>query len=251
MTSGKTKSPVRHVREITPEDYRRAASDFAGNPRALDFLAGIGTDAVVNDKGFVARTILDFTGARQELMTALRDLAQLLDPARGKPAVLEERINAALHGGRYEAQTSFGWDPASVMAHAHQPEAPTRAGAQGRPMLVWLAAESLPLHPVVPIAPGRARTTGFDSSPSYTWPEWSEPLSWAEVRLLRLRPVETLHELSGVTGVWRSSVVENGKFRAFAPAARTQSERLGPKGFAQGFAPDKAGTFAGRTQMAP
>ena len=62
-----SQGPVQHLREIRPQDFRDAAVEFRGSQRALDFLAGFAADAVVNDKGFVARTRLDFTSGQQRI----------------------------------------------------------------------------------------------------------------------------------------------------------------------------------------
>ena len=112
--------PVVHLREIRPEDYRRAAATLADNSRALGFLAGFATDAVVTDKGFIARTAFDFSSARQELGKEFRNLAARLDPDRKrgrKEAPVEALWTHGLFGGPYAEQHSFGWDPATLMGH--------------------------------------------------------------------------------------------------------------------------------------
>ncbi|MFA5591155.1 MAG: hypothetical protein WDA70_10685 [Lysobacteraceae bacterium] len=222
--AGSSSQPVAHLREIRPEEYRAAVQGMRDDARALGFMAGFGTDAVVNEKGFIARTAFDFSSANQKLAHEFRRLALRLDPRhkppRGKPTS-ESLLHAALHGGPYAEQHSFGWDPATLMTHAHQPQAPTHAPTPGQPWLVWLAVESLPWHPVLPIDAQRAQTLGWQRSQTYCWPEWSSPLSAAELRLLRSRPVGTLGDLSGVTAVWQSARTSVGKFGFFAPAART------------------------------
>ena len=112
--------PVVHLREIRPADYRHAAATLADNPRALGFLAGFATDAVVTDKGFIARTAFDFSSARQELGKEFRNLAARLDPDRKrgrKEAPVEALWTHGLFGGPYAEQHSFGWDPATLMGH--------------------------------------------------------------------------------------------------------------------------------------
>lgn len=233
------RAPALHVRNIPPADYRDAAAAFCGNARALGFLAGFGTDAVVNDKEFVARSRFDFSGGQQKLLHEMRLLAADLDPGAKRPRVpLAERIERGVFGGAYEKQHSFGWDPATLMTHAHQPAAPTDSATPGQPMLIWLAVESLPLHPVVPLGPRLAHTTGFSGGRAYVWPQWSEPLSLAEVQLLRQRPVTSLAQLPGVEAVWNSAVTSVGKFGFFLPATRTAS--VG--GIPEGFAPEESET---------
>ena len=192
------RGPVMHLRSIAPTDYRVAVAACRGDDRALGFLAGFATDAVVNDKGFVTRNRLDFSSGQQKLAGEFRVLAAALDPALPRPKVpLATRIDRALFGGPYEEQHTFGWDPASLMTHAHLPAAPTDSATPGQPMTVWLAVEALPLHPVVPVGPRRARTVGFAGTQAYVWPQWAEPLTLPEVALLRQRPVKTkLHSNS-------------------------------------------------------
>lgn len=228
------RAPAVHIRNIPPADYRAAAAAFRGDARALGFLAGFGTDAVVNDKGFVTRSRFDFSSARQQLLHEIRLLAADLDPGTKRPRVpLAQRIERALFGGAYEDRHTFGWDPATLMTHAHQPAAPTDSATPGQPMLVWLAVESLPLHPVLPLGPRMARTTGFSGSRAYVWPQWREPLSLTEVQLLRQRPVNSLVQLPGVEAVWTSAVTSVGKFGFFLPAARTSSDAVLQGRFAQ------------------
>ena len=86
-------------------------------------------------------------------------------------------------------------------------------------MTLWLAVESLPLHPVVPVGPRCARTTGFAGTQAYVWPQWDEPLLLPEVAMLRQRPVESLEQLPGVTALWTSASTRVGKFGFLRPAA--------------------------------
>mgnify|MGYP002133024893 CR=1 FL=1 len=157
-TGGGTPAPVVHLREIRPEDYHRAAATLVDNPRALGFLAGFATDAVVTDKGFIARTAFDFSSARQELGKEFRNLAARLDTDRKrgrKEAPLETLWKNSLFGGPYAEQHSFGWDPATLTAHGQAAIAPTYTKPLAQPGLVWLAVESLPWHPVLPDGNGR------------------------------------------------------------------------------------------------
>ena len=225
--------PVMHLRSIAPADFRAAVTAFRGNERALGFLAGFATDAVVNDKGFVARNRLDFSSGQQKLASEFRALAAALDPGLPRPKVpLTTRIDRALFGGPYEEQHTFGWDPASLMTHAHLSAAPTDSATPGQPMTVWLAVEALPLHPVVPVGPRRVRTAGFAGTQAYVWPQWAEPLTLPELALLRQRPVESLEQLPGVTALWASAVTSVGKYGFLRPAARTRSVTTAPKRFA-------------------
>lgn len=226
--------PFLHLREIPRADYRAAAQQWKDDKRAVGFLAGYACDAVINDKGYVARTQFDFSSARQCLALEFRRLAEMLSPDERRPAVaLETRIQRALDGGPYEDQHTFGWDPATLLTHAHQAISPSASATPGQPMTVWLAVESLPFHPVVPISPTRCATTGFVGTKGYAWPQWSTALNLAEVRLLRQRDPGTLGALPDLAALWSAGITSVGKFRFFLPATRTQSERLKLRGFAQ------------------
>lgn len=228
------RTAVQHLRTLTPADFQAAAHACRHDARALGFLAGYATDAVVNDKGFIARTRFDFTSGQQRMVDEFRKLAQALDPRSCRPRrPLAERIDAALFGGAYEEQHTLGWDPAALMTHAHQPAAPSDSATPGQPMAVWLAIESLPLHPVVPVAARRAETAGFGAGRAYVWPGWETPLTLPEVALLRARPVDTLNALPGVTSLWRAEVTSVGKYGFFRPAARTPSVDPPAGGFAR------------------
>lgn len=228
------RGPVMHLRCIRPEEFRAAVLSCEGDARALGFLAGFATDAVVNEKGYVARNKLDFSSGQQRLAGEFRALAAMLDPATARPAVpLATRIERALFGGPYEQQHTFGWDPASLMTHAHLRAAPSDSGddkTPGQPMTVWLAVEALPLHPVLAATPRHARTVGFEGSRAYVWPQWAEPLTLAEVALVRQRPVESLDKLPGVVAVWAAVVTSVGKYGFLRPGARTRSAGSSPGG---------------------
>lgn len=199
-------------RKISPEAYRLACQGMKGDERALSFMAGWATDTVLRNE-FVAVSRLDMTSGQQKLLRDLRKLAVHLT---------QEHIESAIVGGPYEEQSSFGLDPVAVRTHAHEPKAPTKSSPPGKPGLIWLAFESIPLHPVVPIAPNRTQTTGWRIRPdaAYVWPIWDGMLTLEEVMLLRAFPVEFLSERPGVTEVWSSRYGSTGKYGMLLPALR-------------------------------
>ncbi len=210
-------APVSKLSGIRPEDYRAAACSMRDNPRALDFIAAFATDAVLTQKGYAVRNRLDFSAGQQQFVPKIRSLADALDPTGSD---FETRLRNALFGGPYEDQHSFGWDPVAVRRHAYEAEAPTKSSPPSQPFCVWFAIESLPLHPVFPVSPSRAVTTGFSGN-EYVWPQWGEPLTLGEVRLLRQRPVDTLAELEGVLAIWRSAIASSGRYDTLSTAVRT------------------------------
>lgn len=228
----RSKAPVSKLNCIRPEDYRAAASSMRDNSRALTFLAAFATDAVITNSGFVTPNRLDFSAGQQKFVDKIRHLADELDPARTD---FEARLRKALFGGPYEQikKLSFGWDPVAVRRHACEAAAPTDSDPPCQPFSVWFAIEALPLHPILPVSPRRAETSGFDRD-HYDWPQWSEPLTLEEVRLLRQRPIDKLRELDGVQAIWRSAIARSGKYLTLSVAERTLGYRPTPKRLALG-----------------
>lgn len=200
------------ARRVSPEAYCGACEGMADNPRALRFMSGWASDAVVKKNG-ISVTRMDMTSGQQRL---LRDLRQL------SANIQEKDVYSALVGGPYGSQPSFGLDPVAVRSHAHERKAPTKTPPPGKSGLVWLAFESIPLHPVLPISPYRAQTTGWriDPGPAYVWPIWDEMLTLEEVRLLRSLPIDRLKERQGVNEVWVSYYGSVGKYGMLLPAQR-------------------------------
>lgn len=199
-------------RKMPADTYRNACLQMANDPRALSFMAGWATDSVLRE-GFIAVSRLDMTSGQQKLIKDLRGLA-----AR----VSRDHFRSALEGGKYDDQSSFGLDPVALRTHAHEFQAPTKSKTPGKIGLIWLAFESIPLHPLVPVAQNRAQTVGWRRPPktAYVWPIWSEPLTFDEVRFLRMLPLERLHERPGVTEIWSSRMGKNGKYPWLLPALR-------------------------------
>lgn len=224
-----SQADVSKLNRIRPADYRAAANSMRDNPRALAFLAAFATDAVVSKSGFVTPNSLDFSAGRQEFVDNIRYLAKTLAPPRDKKTI-ETRLHKVLFGEPYEKikKLRFGWDPVAVRRHACEAAAPTDSDPPCQPFSVWFAIEALPLHPVLPVSPHRAETTGFDED-HYVWPQWLEPLTLEEVRLLRQRPVDTLEKLEGVQAIWRSAIAKCGRYRTLSTAERTSGYHPEPE----------------------
>jgi len=227
-----SQTDVSKLNRIRPADYRAAANSMHDTPRALAFLAAFATDAVVSKSGFVTPNRLDFSAGQQQFVDNIRNLAKTLSPLRDKKA-FETRLHNALIGGHYEKieKLRFGWDPVTVRRHACEAEAPTDSEPPCQPFSVWFAIEALPLHPVLPVNPRSVITTGFDGD-RYVWPQWSEPLTLEEVRLLRQRPVGTLEKLEGVQTIWRSAITKCGRYFTLSTAEQTSGYRPEPGRFA-------------------
>ena len=208
------------TRGVTPEQYNQTVADLSGDGRALSFLAAFATDAVITQKGSVGNTRLDLTSGQQALIRNLRDVAKAL--AQSEKA--EASFRSTLFGGAYEDQHAFGWDPAAVLNHAHQAIAPTRMKKAGKAAMVWLAAESLALHPLFP-GPGRVATPGvqrMDNATVYHWSVWQGVVGLPTIRALRLLDLFSARQVPGITEQWISVIGSSGKYGAMLPARRVR-----------------------------
>jgi hypothetical protein len=199
-------------RKVSPEQYRAACKTMINDERALGFMAGWATDAAVYNKA-VRVTRLDMTSGNQKLLRDLRKLAT---------KIKKVHFESALKGGPYENQSSYGLDPIAVRSHAHEPKAPTKSKPPGKPGLIWLAFESIPLHPVVPIDSNKSYTTGWrmGSDPGYVWPIWDGLLTLDELFLLRTMPVDSLYDRYDINEIWFSRYGSSGKYGMLLPAQR-------------------------------
>ncbi len=204
------------TKRVTPEEFQGALASMAGDARARSFLAGFVLPAILDGNGFLSSTRLDMTSGRQQLLADLRRLAEALQ----EPGAARRAFQRALFGGPYEAQSSYGWDPAAVRRHALEAKAPTTSKPPGKPGLVWLAAESLAWHPMRPWD-GRAYTTGCERLGGdwvYFWPIWSGCLDAVTARTLRQLSHDQVRRLPGVTACWASTFDSSGQYGALLPA---------------------------------
>lgn len=199
-------------RKVKPEAYRLACKKMNGDERALGFMAGWASDTVIRD-GTVSVTRMDMTSGQQQLLRDLRTLAR---------RITQEHFVSAVLGGPYEDQSSFGLDPVAVRSHAHEPQAPNKSSPPGKPGLIWLAIESIPLHPVAPIRANRTQTTGWrpGKNTAYVWPIWNGFLTLEEAWLLRSLPVDSLFDRFDIIEVWSSRYGSSGKYGMLLPAQR-------------------------------
>ena len=210
-------------RKVKPQEYRQACLQMAGDSRALSFMAAFCSDTAVDLKGFIVPSRLNMTSGQQKFVANLRVVANDLgsDTQKGNTDFFKN----ALLGGEYEEQYSFGWDPVAGRNHAHEAISPSKSRPPGKKGLVWLAAESLALHPVVPVN-GWARPLGCEKIGQekelfYFWPLWSDAvLGLDEIRMLRALNYNALCRRPGVTEVWASEFGQSGKYGLFKPATR-------------------------------
>jgi hypothetical protein len=200
------------TRKIPLVQYQQACEKAEQNQdrRALAFLAGWGTDAVLDKDGFVRGTRLDLTSGQQKLIRDLRGLALVLQD----DTLARSVFATALFGGDYGTdQSSYGLDPATQRSHATEHQAPSKSKTVGKRGWIWLFAESIPLHPVIPLDDRRALPAGF--SDGYYWPVWNGYLSLNEVMSLRALSKDVVKKIDGVLEVWHSAYLQIGKYGAF------------------------------------
>lgn len=200
------------LRKVSPELYRRQCERMKNDDRALGFMAAWGTDTVLKD-GCMSETRFDMTSGQQKLLKSLRAMVV---------KIKREHFASALLGGPYEAQSSFGLDPVAVRSHAHESEAPTNSDPPGKKGLIWLAYESIPLHPLIPTASGKPSTLGWSDYPKagYVWPIWRGFLNLKEIALLRAYPLDMLYDRPEIAEVWYARYGKNGKYGMLYPAKR-------------------------------
>ena len=220
-------SPV--TRKITPEAHAKALDEHGHDARFVRFLAGMVTPTVHTKEGTLANTRLDMTSGSQKLLLNLQSLAREMSSAgkktkkakRSTEPLARSYFTEGLFENRYRrGEPSFGWDPNTVQDHAYSPRAPSQMKPTSRPGVVWLVAEALALHPILPVR-GRAVTTGtarVEGQTVYYWPTWEEPADIHWVRAVRRVPLARVGNVSGVGAVWRSAFGKSGKYGLLRPA---------------------------------
>ena len=217
--------------KVAPTEFASRVTNITDREEA-DFFAAFGSEMVLAPStGDVKPTAFHMTAGQKKFLKSARELAESLDPtqllsARQKP---DQRLEScrgafseALFGPwRYQdSEHSLGWDPGTEALHAFSAAAPTDAGPASVRAAVWLAFESLPLFPCVPVG-SRLRTAGFDrEGERFVWPLWNAPISLPVLRSLLTCPQLFEHPLSavklreqGICAVYASRCVRdaNGK----------------------------------------
>ncbi|TWT74821.1 type I-G CRISPR-associated protein, Cas3-extension family [Allorhodopirellula solitaria] len=164
------------------------------------FLTGFGSEVVLaKSKPEVKPTGFHMTAGQQRFLKNVKELASSLDPnqrssKRQKESErLEELQDAYLTAirGPWTYKDSFhslGWDPATEGLYALSDRSPSDAGPTSVRAAVWLAFESLPLFPAIPVS-NVLHTTGFDRSGQHLrWPIWDDAISVETLRCLLSHP---------------------------------------------------------------
>lgn len=233
------------TRKITPEQHAEVLRKHRDDDRFVRFLAGMVTPTVQKTERkkdgkieeTLANTRLDMTSGSQQLLAQLQALAKKMSPAGAKPKPKRKKspseplalqyFREALFERRYHrGSPSFGWDPNTIQDHAYSPRNPSQMKPTSRPGVVWLVAEGLALHPVLPKR-GRAVTTGtarLKRQTVYYWPAWDDPADIAWIRAVRRVPLWRLKQVSGVRRVWTSAFGSSGKYGMLRPAVPYEAE---------------------------
>lgn len=204
-----------------PADFRALMLRLIGDPEAAEFVAAYATGVAVDGSGQTKPTSFHLTAGQQRFMDAVLDL---------RAAVTREDLVEALHGpwvGRIGPKDTR-WRAASERSRALLSFDPGKEKSATVAGAAWLAFQSLPLFPVVPVGP-RAVTTGFTGRgkrEQFTWPVCEMALNLSEIRVILGHP--KLGETSpgerrrrGIAQVLRADVVRNpqgyGNFSASQP----------------------------------
>ncbi len=205
-----------------------------GDRRYADFLVAFGSEAVESETngkktGEIADTALrTMSGAgHQHFLGFMR---QLIADVR------EGHIEKALFNSwRYDdplENHTMRWDPMDDVRYALRWRNSSGDPERKKTGSVWganrLAIEALPLLPTAPVS-AKLETTGFcqrkGKGVTWTWPIWSVPLGLDMVRsLLSLRelqkevPDRGALSAMGVSEIYRSQRITQGKYRNFTPA---------------------------------
>lgn len=172
-------------------------SDLSSASEAAAFLAAFGSEFIKDKKAKadVKPTGFHMTAGQQRFLKSAKDVADSLEPNQlafkrqkkeARMQELREAYRVALNGPwtYQDAYHSLGWDPATEGLYALSDSSPSDAGARSVRAAVWLAFESLPLFPAVPIG-NRLHTTGFDrNGTAFTWPIWEPPISLESLRIM-------------------------------------------------------------------
>ena len=215
------------------QQFRKVAQEAQGastleDRRYADFVAAFGCDGLsISDKD---RKIQDtalrtMSGAgHQHFLKSMRELVKVTEEAHLRDSLF-------LLWRYADPRPSLRWDPMDDRRHAlrwHDPSDTSRSPVRTMRGANRLAIEALPLLPTAPV--GRwLHTTGFsprrDEGVLFTWPIWDVSLSLDSVRsLLSLpelqesQPRQDRLTAIGVTAVFRSQRITQGKYRNFTHA---------------------------------
>lgn len=208
-------------------------SDSFSSEEVAAFLTAYGSEMIIDKKAKpdVKPTAFHMTAGQQRFLSSVGEIANSLDPQQraGKRQSEHERLGElrgaytiALQGPWTYADSnhSLGWDPATEGLYALSDVSPSESGPRSVRAAVWLAFESLPLFPSVPVG-NRLRTTSFDiKSTSFKWPIWTQPMTIETLTVilgsneLQQEPPDTqVLRVRGIQAIMRSQCVRDANNR--------------------------------------
>ena len=214
-----------------PEDFRKQLEN-CDDDEVIRFFCAFGSESITaKSTPDVKPTAFHMTAGQQRFLKACLDLSKSLDQSENRTSrqTKEDRLKElngawreALFGPwTYSDEThSLGWDPTTEGLYALSDRSPSSAGARAVRGAVWLAFESLPLFPSIPVRK-KLHTTGFDlEAKLFTWPIWEPSISLDSLRTLLaaqdlIEKSPNMGQLNqrGCTTLFRSQCVRDGNGR--------------------------------------
>jgi hypothetical protein len=123
---------------------------------------------------------------------------------------------------------SLRWDPEDDRRYALRWDNPSGDPARNVRGANRLAIEGIPMYPTIPTT-NSLKTTGFEgnnaSNTFWIWPVWKYPISidvcrslLAHAELQKNHPSIELFQSIGVSAIFKSQRITQGKFRNFTPS---------------------------------
>ena len=191
---------------------------------AVALLAGFAAEAGPEDR--VARTDFDLvdSSGRLAFLETARELMRLSEPARVRATLLHP-------WERRDERWSLRWDPAEDRRYALLDRDPTASNNKSRSewMANLLAYRALSAFPcaVARSGPATAAWRRDEAGWFFTWPIWSELLSFDVIRSLlgshefgQANPSAATLHARGILAAYRCRRVENGDYVNLSPAKR-------------------------------
>ncbi len=217
-------------REMLISHFRKSEGN---NHEWVDVLSSLGSEIVRDgSKGLVKPSPFYMTAGKQKFLKIVHEVAESMKSETSK------HLEEALFGSwKYmDDFHSLGWDPSTERIHALRERAPSFDQAKCVRAAVYLAAESLPLFPIIVVPRIKVTAVGFfrdgDGNDCFVWPLWKPPIGIDSLKsLLTLRE---LHEANrnrnslirrGIFAVYVAERSEFGKgYGIFRPAYAVWSE---------------------------
>jgi hypothetical protein len=221
-----------------PEVFRTELLKVETDERCRFFCAFGSESITAKSTSDVKPTAFHMTAGQQRFLKLCAVLSNSLDPTEKRTSRQTneqrlEELNAAwretLNGPwTYSDDThSLGWDPTTEGLYALSDRSPSASGARSVRGAVWLAFESLPLFPSVPVRK-KLQTTGFDvDAKHFTWPVWRPSISlhtlhtWlAAPELVEPKPDMPRLKRRGFSALFRAQCLRDGNGRGTFRNAR-------------------------------